>query len=403
MERKTVAEEVHKQSRRCVLKDVKNIEGSTHPGLWLDRYATYPAPERADQKAPEAWKAGFIQEICQLSNTANTDYYDAFFKRWKQSLKAVRAETRTGTVRTRMVVGLGSEGILETSIALHRTYGVPYIPGSALKGLLAAYIRKHATDPQWGVWVPKQQPHGDQSKDKTMWQPDLLYTFFFGTTDQAGYLTFYDALYVPGSGFTGTPLHADVMTVHHSDYYVGGKTPADSDSPIPVPFLSATGTYLLAIGMPNVNCATEQQKVWINLAFDILAKALAEWGIGAKTSSGYGRLDVAGGDALVTSNGQQASATQQQEQRELAEQKVAQWRKQTVQMNLEQLLDDGCIVKPMGVTKFTLKGFISSEHYGERTPKEGQQMNCTVLGLIERNGEYLAELTWNPPKKKKGK
>jgi hypothetical protein len=155
--------------------------------------------------------------------------------------------------------------------------------------------------------------------------------------------------------------------------------------------------------MPNVNCATEQQKVWINLAFDILAKALAEWGIGAKTSSGYGRLDVAGGDALVTSNGQQASATQQQEQRELAEQKVAQWRMQTVQMNLEQLLDDGCIVKPMGVTKFTLKGFISSEHYGERTPKEGQQMNCTVLGLIERNGEYLAELTWNPPKKKKGK
>ena len=296
------------QYRRNALACVASQQ-STHPGLWLDRYATYTAPERADQKAPEAWKAGFIQEICQLSNTANTDYYKAFFERWQDSLKAVRAETRTGKVRTRMVVGLGSEGILETSIALHRTYGVPYIPGSALKGLLAAYIRKHATDSQWGVWVPKQQPHGDQSKDKTMWQPDLLYTFFFGTTDQAGYLTFYDALYVPGSGFTGTPLHADVMTVHHSDYYVGGKTPADSDSPIPVPFLSATGTYLLAIGMPNVNCATEQQKVWINFAFDILAKALAEWGIGAKTSSGYGRLDVEGGERGTDQTAKQELST----------------------------------------------------------------------------------------------
>ncbi len=286
------------QYRRNALACVASQQ-STHPGLWLDRYATYTAPERADQKAPEAWKAGFIQEICQLSNTANTDYYKAFFERWQQSLDAVAAQTRTGTVRTRMVVGLGSEGILETSIALHRTYGVPYIPGSALKGLLAAYIRKHATDSQWGMWVPKQQPNGDQSKDKTMWQPDLLYTFFFGTTDQAGYLTFYDALYVPGTGFKidgkPVPLHADVMTVHHAKYYGNeGKPPADSDSPLPVPFLTATGKYCLAMGMPGVAAAEQKQALhWIDFAFEVLKKALDEWGVGAKTSSGYGRLDVA--------------------------------------------------------------------------------------------------------------
>lgn len=84
------------------------------------------------------------------------------------------------------------------------------------------------------------------------------------------------------------------MTVHHSEYY-GAKDeqpPADSDSPIPVPFLSATGSYLLAIGMPNVNGDAVQLQAWINLAFTLLQKALDEWGIGAKTSSGYGRLNV---------------------------------------------------------------------------------------------------------------
>ncbi|NJL06746.1 MAG: hypothetical protein HC911_17965, partial [Chloroflexaceae bacterium] len=143
--------------------------------------------------------------------------------------------------------------------------------------------------------------------------------------------------------------------------------------------------------------------------FKLLQKALDEWGIGAKTSSGYGRLNVDGvgyaapAAASTAQADAQASATQLQGQHEEAEQEIATWLKQTVSMDLEQLLDDGCIVKPISVTKLKRKGFVSSEHYGGRTPKEGQQMSCTVRGLIERNGEYLADLIWNQPKGKKKK
>ncbi|MFN4220568.1 MAG: type III-B CRISPR module RAMP protein Cmr6, partial [bacterium] len=37
--------------------------------------------------------------------------------------------------QSRLIVGLGSGHVLETSIILHHLYGIPYIPASALKGV----------------------------------------------------------------------------------------------------------------------------------------------------------------------------------------------------------------------------------------------------------------------------
>src|SRR5205085_8112131 len=89
------------------------------------------------------------------------------------------AQTHRAQVKGRMIVGLGSESVLETSISLHRTYGVPYIPGSALKGLAANYASLRL-DEDW------------QKGGK-------YYKIVFGDTDDAGYITFFDALYIPRS------------------------------------------------------------------------------------------------------------------------------------------------------------------------------------------------------------
>jgi hypothetical protein len=75
-----------------------------------------------------------------------------------------------------------------------------------------------------------------------------------------------------------------VITVHHEGYYQDGKEPpADWDSPTPVPFLSATGSYLVAVSGPSG---------WDDAAMKLLRLALKEMGVGAKTSSGYGRLTL---------------------------------------------------------------------------------------------------------------
>jgi CRISPR-associated protein Cmr6 len=98
------------------------------------------------------------------------------------------------------------------------------------------------------------------------------------------YVTFFDAMYIPISKKHEYALHADVLTVHHKNYYQrGDAAPADWDSPTPIPFLSATGSYLIALGGP---------RTWAEVALQILGEALYEMGVGAKTSSGYGRLDV---------------------------------------------------------------------------------------------------------------
>ncbi len=86
-------------------------------------------------------------------------------------------------------------------------------------------------------------------------------------------------------------LFPDVITVHHPGYYQNnGNAPADWDSPNPVAFLSATGSYLIALAAPEL--ASPQREQWIERTFSILEHALATMGIGAKTSSGYGRMTL---------------------------------------------------------------------------------------------------------------
>jgi CRISPR-associated protein Cmr6 len=182
-----------------------------------------------------------------------------------------------------MAVGLGDESVLETSVALHHTYGVPYIPGSALKGLAASFVRQWLeNETAWGTWEQ------DENGKKQAWKPGTAYKIVFGNTDTAGYITFFDALYVPGTGYNGHALYPDIITVHHKEYYGSGNTPpADWDNPKPVPFLSATGNYLIALA---------GRADWVGVVFKLLARALAEMGIGAKTSSGYGRMKLEGAE-----------------------------------------------------------------------------------------------------------
>lgn len=237
---------------------------TTHPGLWMDKYLKDHEP-------------GSKQELVQhVATLAVPNEYDNFYTRWTDALaQRTDVKTKTATVLGRLSVGLGGEAVLETAITLHRTYGVPYIPGSALKGLAANYARNKLTEEDW---------RDTSDAYKTM----------FGDTKAAGYVTFFDALYVPGSGSQHKPLWPDVITVHHPNYYQGNEPPADWDSPTPVSFMSATGKYLLAIGGP------EQ---WVTKAFEILTWALAEEGIGAKTSSGYGRIKIDGMGTVAEATG----------------------------------------------------------------------------------------------------
>lgn len=235
---------------------------TAHAGLWLDKYIGEQAESDKESRRT------LVRQVAGIAEPAD---YPAFFGRWQDALSAWKTAHPEETlvladakVDGRMAVGLGDEGVLETSLRLHHTYGVPYIPGSALKGLAAAYARQRLDPVLWGV---------DSEAYKTL----------FGATADAGYVTFFDALYMPGGRDNQHPLRPDVLAVHHKAYYEGNGAPADWDSPTVVPFLSAVGRYLIALAGPGD---------WPRRALEILDLALKEMGAGAKTSSGYGRITI---------------------------------------------------------------------------------------------------------------
>ena len=246
------------QSRRNDLRVIWLEESLfPHPGLWLDKFL----PEQSEQGGDNVYKPHF-REVTTISVSP---LYRDFYACWQTMLDDMGARTAIAATRGRLVIGLGAESVLENAITLHRTYGVPYIPGSALKGLAAHYAHNRLDHADW-------RKGGKAHK------------ILFGDTTSAGYVTFLDALYVPGSAPQDRPLVLDVVTVHHPEYYRGTDSPpADWDSPTPVPFVSARGKFLVALAGPDE---------WVEAAFQILGSALNELGIGAKTSSGYGRLEL---------------------------------------------------------------------------------------------------------------
>lgn len=252
------------RARRQALAALEPVP-DTHAGLWLERYLPQFGVAGGNQAHLEA--------VLPLS--AGGPAYARHFERWRATLESLPGTLLArATVRGRMVVGLGSESVLETAVSLHRTYGVPFIPGSALKGLAAAAAHRRLADTQAWRRATAGQPAGDSHR------------ILFGDTDDSGAVVFHDALWWPERQ---APLDLDVMTVHHPRYYRGEKEqgqpvpPADWDSPNPVAFVTARGDYLVAVTGPGD---------WAGAALAIIGGALAEDGVGAKTAAGYGRLDV---------------------------------------------------------------------------------------------------------------
>src|SRR5260370_19342150 len=106
-------------SRRESLKDIK-FESTFHAGLWLDKNIV-------DQDNLDKTRRNLVNEVCAIPTP---EAYSAFYKRWEKMLEAMGVKTRRATAIGRMVVGLGDESVLETSVELHHPYAMPYIPGS---------------------------------------------------------------------------------------------------------------------------------------------------------------------------------------------------------------------------------------------------------------------------------
>lgn len=220
---------------------------SPHKGLVLDRYLS-----RTEED--QGWRRE-LESVTRIGSGYTA--YKLAFSRWEALAAGWQdcAVRRTGVIRGRMAMGLGIASVQEIGCRLHATYGVPVIPGSSLKGVMRARL--------------EQEPaHVETAKA------------LFGTPDHGGLADIYDAWWVPDGNKSGVAV--DVVTVHHQKYYSGSAPPIDTESPIPVSFLTITGEFLFVISAPNES--------WAKFLDKLLVETLTHEGIGAKRNGGYGRF-----------------------------------------------------------------------------------------------------------------
>lgn len=202
-----------------------------------------------------------------------------------------RAAITIGQLEGRLAINLADSLIQNAGICLDRLFGLPYIPGSAIKGAC-----RHAA-------------LGELKSAEPCNRPELIATFcrVFGTSevdfksgdlkafrqesstrdvDRKGAVSF-----LPAYPVNEAKIVVDLTNVHYPDYYRNGVTQdLSKENPRPNPFpaveIGAQFAFCLALnGMDNGIELLAAANRW-------LVSALTERGLGAKTAAGYGWFSI---------------------------------------------------------------------------------------------------------------
>lgn len=180
-------------------------------------------------------------------------------------------------VNGRLFLGIGGSTPYTTTnpMKLHPLYGIPYIPGSTIKGVIRNYWRhEHLTR--------------NSDMEGTGREKDYLDLCFGTGTDEeqaaSGKLIFLDAYPVEAY-----KIVKDVLTPHYKTYYneKGARPPRDDDYPniISLPAIEDTA-FMIYIGLNFKSSAVDEDLR--NQIIQTIINTFAEYGVGAKTEIGYG-------------------------------------------------------------------------------------------------------------------
>jgi CRISPR-associated protein Cmr6 len=252
------------------------------------------------------------------------------------------------------LTGIGLEHPLENGFSFLKPYGLPYLPGSGVKGVLkkaceelalcggspsspdiaevwalfgfeggsaylsgaangsATYIRQKASTLRkaFNDWIDRLNP----DKTKTLLEP-LIDQGAASAAERDNYkndvrIFLRDILQskqlrerIHNRGalvfwdvFPKPPadtLSIDILTPHYSHYYQKGKTPHDSGQPTPNPFLTVPQGSLFCFNVqyiPSLGCGPSLEGRWKDLLTTAFAYAFDWLGFGAKTAVGYGQM-----------------------------------------------------------------------------------------------------------------
>ena len=269
--------------------------GHAAPTLLFKKWQVWDDFDKFDRKES---RLRYLQQIADAVDKTSEKQYTGWYDRYSSIIKDIGADILPFETQWRLIVGWGDNPTMESGLTLHHLYGFPYIPGSAVKGMLHHFAEMEsmtliadskffkldhpeaAPPPPWlpsfmlalekirllfgSVHLEKHKvKNTDNPKTETEVGPDcprfllknLLTKLSKAETlsdswknikqtiqnliDQhtGGILRFYDA--VPRD-YQPQLLQPDIVNVHYQKYYESeGKTaPSDDLSPVPVTFLA---------------------------------------------------------------------------------------------------------------------------------------------------------------------
>ncbi len=239
--------------------DIEALPKNGHAGLWYDKFCL--TWTNLSKTAADLHKGDWIDQV--LGPRGNRGELKSQSERQRKMIESLNGRCVDLQTVGPFVTGLGRDHPVENGFLWHHTLGVPYLPGSSVKGMVGAWAR------HW------------KREEEAAWRAVL------GTERHVGDVVFFDAL--PREP---VELVRDVMTPHYGEYYQDSKPPGDWIDPIPIPFLAvgkgATFRFAVAPRRPSAEAGShcETACCW-------LAEALEWIGAGAKTAVGYGRFGEA--------------------------------------------------------------------------------------------------------------
>ena len=279
--------------------------------LWETRDRKYEVrgQERVERQLPHENKTDALRQALKL-NPSDATTMQALLARQGFLALPLAAAGRLRIVEAQAVApfttGLGNEHPLENGFAFLNPYGLPYLPGSGVKGVLRQAARELAS----GDWGETQG-----------WDTAAIEALFGRTCDdedglQRGALTCWDVI----PQLEGETLQVEIMTPHQSHYLQGSDSPHDSGSPNPISFLTVPPrsrfVFHLQCDLPflaRIAPELAREGRWAAMLDAALAHAFAWLGFGAKTAVGYGAMEVDRAARLRREQQQQALAQAQAE------------------------------------------------------------------------------------------
>lgn len=250
--------------------------GSGNAGLWWSKFfdgwtadltALRPPPRSSEGGGDPGGKAAWVLAFDGKA-AGEAALLDEHLGRRDEMVDALGGRRETYALAGRLVTGLGLEHPIENGFAWHHLLGVPYIPGSGIKGALRAWARETADE--------------DAAAEI-----DRL----FGTASDGGGVGAIAVL--DGLPTAPVPLAAEVMTPHIGDWLSTERPeaspPGDWIDPVPIPFLAVEAGASFAFALLPTARARDGD-LDLDLAMTWLGEALGLAGVGAKTATGFGQF-----------------------------------------------------------------------------------------------------------------